>query len=348
MSTKIGGSTVIYIFIQVTGLPKHLKSHSTLPDQQKDMSSIPVITTVKDLRVFSQIFSVKNETVGFVPTMGYLHEGHMALIHKSLMENDHTIISIFVNPSQFAPTEDLDTYPRDLDHDISVITNYLSKHFPNNDKKIDAIFKPEVLEMYPSGFTMDISKQRGAFIEVLGVSEVLEGKTRPTFFRGVSTVVTKLLNAVNPTTAYFGQKDVQQTVVVQNLVRDLLMDVKIEIVPIVRNEDGLALSSRNKYLSNEILNQVTCLYKSMTLAYDQYSNNSILNVEQLTKIITDKITSTNSEFKIDYVSFNDPVTLDYLTTINKSRGAILSLAVYVPNTPGSTETTRLIDNMIFK
>jgi pantoate--beta-alanine ligase len=312
------------------------------------MSTIPIVTTVKELRSFRSEFALKNETVGFVPTMGYLHEGHLSLINESLISNDHTIVSIFVNPSQFAPNEDLDTYPRDLDHDIQVITKFLSKNFPNGNKKVDAIFKPEVSEMYPSGFNMDIKKQRGAFVEVLGVSEVLEGKTRPTFFRGVSTVVTKLLNAVNPTTAYFGQKDVQQTVVVKNLVRDLLMNVNIEIVPTVRNDNGLALSSRNKYLSDEILNQVTCLYKSMELAFNQYKQNNIINVNELTKLIVEKITSTNSKFQIDYISFNDPLSLDYLNEINISKGCILSLAVYVPNDVNSNYTTRLIDNMIFK
>jgi pantoate--beta-alanine ligase len=307
--------------------------------------AIPVVTTIAELRSLRRSFAA--ETVGFVPTMGYLHEGHMSLIHRSLQQNDHTIISIFVNPSQFAPNEDLDTYPRDLDHDIHVITDYLREI--GSEKNVDAIFKPEVAEMYPSGFTMDASKQRGAFVEVLGVSNPLEGRARPSFFRGVATVVTKLLNAVNPTTAYFGQKDIQQTVVVKTMVRDLLMGVNVDIVPTVRNQTGLALSSRNKYLSPEVLSQVTCLYKSMQLAREAY-NKSTTNVEKLTQIVTDKIISTNSKFRIDYVSFNDPETLDYLSEINPARGCILSMAVYVPNSldPQETLETRLIDNMIFE
>lgn len=314
------------------------------------MSTIPIIKSVKEIRAIRKEFAANNETVGFVPTMGYLHSGHLSLIKRSLLSNDHTIISIFVNPSQFAPNEDLETYPRDLEHDLKVINDFILETFPNDSsKKVDAIFKPEVLEIYPSGFTMDTNKQKGAFVEVLGVSEVLEGKTRPLFFRGVSTVVTKLLNAVSPTNAYFGQKDIQQTVVVKTLVRDLLMDTHIEIVPTVRNSAGLALSSRNKYLSEEILNQVTCIYESMNLAYKNYQENNLVDVGKLTEIVSNKILSTNGDFKIDYISFNDPENLDYLTTIHKTRGCILSMAVYVPNStdPNESNTTRLIDNMIF-
>lgn len=316
----------------------------------KEKADIPVLRTVAELRALRRSFAPE-ESVGFVPTMGYLHEGHMTLIGRSLEKNDHTIISIFVNPSQFAPTEDLDTYPRDLDHDMQVITDYLREHEHElgSGKKVDAIFKPTVEEMYPSGFTMDISQQRGAFVEVLGVSNPLEGKKRPSFFRGVATVVTKLFNAVNPTTAYFGQKDIQQTVVVKTMVRDLLMDLHVEVVPTVRNEHGLALSSRNKYLSSEMLSQVTCLYRSMKLSLDAYTKNSTTSVDALTQIVTETITSTNSQFRIDYVSFNDPETLDYITEVDPKKGCILSMAVYVPNSlnVGESQETRLIDNMIF-
>lgn len=314
------------------------------------MSDIPIITSVKDLRALRRQFTAKNETVGFVPTMGYLHQGHLSLINQSLLLNDHTIISIFVNPSQFAPGEDLDTYPRDLDHDVKVIMNFMNEKFQgSSSKKVDAIFHPTVSEMYPSGFTMERENQKGTFVEVLGVSEQLEGKTRPSFFRGVATVVAKLLNATTPTNAYFGQKDIQQTVVLKNMVKDLLMDVNLEIVPTVRNNNGLALSSRNAYLSPEILDQATCIFKSMSNANEEYSKKEIKDVAKLTGIVFNQITSTNSNFKIDYISFNDPENLDYLTTIDPKKGAILSLAVYVPNSTNSAETqkTRLIDNMIF-
>ncbi|KAG0676822.1 pantothenate synthase [Pichia californica] len=294
--------------------------------------SISIINTVKEIRSLRHSFLLNNETVGFVPTMGYLHEGHMTLLKNSIISNDQTIISIFVNPSQFSPNEDLDTYPRDLDHDLNIIKNYLIKNFNNSEflkilNKI-TIFKPEISEIYPSGFTMDIKNQIGTFVEVLGVSEQLEGKSRPTFFRGVATVVTKLFNVINPTIAYFGQKDIQQTIVIKRMVKDLLMNIIIEIVPTVRDLNGLALSSRNAYLSDEIKNQVICINQSMKLANQNYLNGN-LNVNLLTDIINNKIVSTNPNFKIDYISFNDPINLNYLSTIDKSKGAILSLAVYI-------------------
>lgn len=312
--------------------------------------SIPVIKDLQSLRKLRNEISLKNQTVGFVPTMGYLHQGHMSLIKESILENDLTFISIFVNPSQFSPNEDLDTYPRDLDHDLNVIKNFLiNENLINYLNKIK-IFKPSINEMYPSGFTLDISKQKGTFIEVLGVSEQLEGKTRPTFFRGVATIVAKLFNAVKPTNAYFGQKDIQQTIVIKNLVKDLLIDINIKIVPIVRNSNGLALSSRNSYLSNEILNQVTCIFQSLKLANNNYLNGN-LNINDLTNLIKDKIIKTNSNFKIDYISFNNPNNLNYINDkIDKKIGAILSLAIYVPNSTNLNETksTRLIDNWILE
>ena len=304
------------------------------------MSEIPIITTVKELR--SLVGSFNHESLGFVPTMGYLHEGHLSLVNESIKDNKHTIISIFVNPSQFSPNEDLDTYPRDINHDIEIIKKLAIG-------KVDAIFKPSVEEMYPSGFTFDINNQKGSFVEVLGVSKPLEGLKRPTFFKGVATVVTKLFNIVMPTNAYFGQKDIQQTIVIKNLVKDLFLNINIKIVPTIRNENGLALSSRNKYLSNDILNEVTCLYKSMKLSNDSYLNGEF-NVEKLTETVSNYITNINDKFKIDYISFNDPKDLSYLTNIDPKIGCILSMAVYVPNSNNeiNNETTRLIDNMIFK
>ncbi|TID29477.1 hypothetical protein CANINC_001931 [Pichia inconspicua] len=305
------------------------------------MSKIPVITTVDELRALRNDYTANNQTVGFVPTMGFLHEGHMALVKQSLANNDRTIVSIFVNPSQFAPNEDLDTYPRDLNHDLEL----LAETFP--ERTIDAVFAPTVDQMYPSGFTFDTNAQRGAFVDVLGVSSVLEGRTRPTFFRGVATVLTKLFNVVRPMRAYFGQKDIQQTVVVKTLVRDLLMDLEIVVVPTIRSQTGLALSSRNKYLSNEILDHATCLYRGMEIARQMYTKEKITNVSQLTDTIVREIIGTNADFTIDYIAFSDPTTLAYLNSIDPDKGCILSLAVYVLNAHGSTEKTRLIDNMIF-
>lgn len=294
-----------------------------------------ILKTVKEVRELRKTF--KGETLGFIPTMGFLHEGHRSLITESLNENDHTIISIFVNPAQFAPGEDLDSYPRDLEHDLEELAKL--------PKEIDAIFLPSVDEMYPLGIPLDVSKQIGTFVEVKGLSEKLEGKTRPNFFRGVATVVLKLFNIVNPNRVYFGQKDIQQTIVIKRLIKDLFLDLEINIVPIKRNSVGLALSSRNKYLNEEIKSQVVCIHRGLSKAQKAYQNGE-LDVKVLRNIVSDEIVDTNNQFKIDYISINDAESLEELEKINVKNGAVISLAVYVPNEMNGIETTRLIDNII--
>ncbi|QPG75819.1 hypothetical protein FOA43_003181 [Brettanomyces nanus] len=274
--------------------------------------------------------------------MGFLHQGHQSLVTRSLEENDVTVVSIFVNPSQFAPGEDLNSYPRNLDHDLSLLSNTSVTK-----RRVTLVFAPTVSEMYPSGIPLETSQQRGGFINVLGVTEQLEGRCRPAFFRGVTTIVGKLLNIVEPDNAYFGQKDVQQTVVVRRMVKDLFFNTKITVVPIVRNETGLALSSRNAYLSDPVKNKATILFKSLKLAHDAYEN-SQLEVVKLTGLITGSIKSASTEFQIDYVSFNDPDDLHYLDAIDPAKGCIVSMAVFVPNVFGKTEQTRLIDNWILQ
>ena len=204
-------------------------------------NTIKILRTVQQVRQWRAQCFLRNESVGFVPTMGALHAGHCSLINQSIKENDKTVVSIFVNPSQFAPHEDLDNYPRTLDHDLQILqTNNNNNN--NNNKIVDAVFVPKVSEMYPSGISLDIDKQRGAFVTVHGSSEQLEGITRPQFFRGVATVVTKLLNIVQPTNIYFGQKDAQQCVVIQNLVKDLIINTNVRIMPTLRESNGLAMS----------------------------------------------------------------------------------------------------------
>lgn len=293
-----------------------------------------ILKTVAEVRALTKSLQ---GSVGFVPTMGFLHEGHRSLITESLTQNDHTIISIFVNPAQFAPGEDLDSYPRDLEHDLAEL-----EKLP---KEIDAIFYPSVEEMYPMGIPLDVSKQIGAFVEVKGLSEQLEGKTRPNFFRGVATVVVKLFNIVKPNNVYFGQKDIQQTIVVKRLIKDLFLDLDISIVPIKRNDSGLALSSRNEYLSEEVKNQVTCIFRGLSKAKKAYENGE-LSAEALKTCVEHEIITTNSQFKLDYISINDAESLQELEYVNVKNGAVISLAVYVPNTIGGKETTRLIDNII--
>ncbi|GME82316.1 unnamed protein product [Ambrosiozyma monospora] len=309
-------------------------------------SEIPVITTVSGLRQYRKSCYASNQKVGFIPTMGFLHDGHLSLIKKSLEQNDVTVVSIFVNPSQFAPTEDLDSYPRNIDRDVALLSSITN----SKDKKVSCVFAPTVSEMYPSGIPLDVKLQKGAFVTVTGVSEQLEGSSRPSFFRGVATVVNKLFNVVQPDVAYFGQKDIQQSVVIKRMVADLLMGIEIVVGDIVRAESGLALSSRNAYLSSDSRDKAATIYKSLLLAQEAYVSDKEYNVEKLTDIVKKKLDTFPGFFDVDYISFNDVDTLAYLTNVDPKKGCILSLAVSVPNdvTFPKNGTTRLIDNVVFK
>ncbi|KAH3665528.1 hypothetical protein OGAPHI_003714 [Ogataea philodendri] len=312
-------------------------------------SAIRVFRQIGDIRTFRRDCWMKNLSVGFVPTMGYLHEGHLSLVKKSLEDNDVTLVSIFVNPAQFAPTEDLDAYPRNLGRDLQLLDSIVSD---DKLRRVAGVFTPSVSEMYPSGIPLDPSKQEGAFVTVAGVSEQLEGQSRPQFFRGVATVVTKLFNIVQPTIAYFGQKDIQQSIVIRRMVSDLLVDTKIDVGATVRDQTGLALSSRNSYLSDEVRSQACVLYRSMMDARQAFLNDKSVTVASLKSQIQNQIASVNDKFTIDYVEFNYTDNLEYLVdnaTIDEARECVLSLAVRVPNS--NTEnvgTTRLIDNILFK
>lgn len=269
--------------------------------------------------------------------MGALHAGHLSMVHKSVTENEATIVSIFVNPSQFAPNEDLDKYPRDFEGDVAKILECARKANPSIAEDKLAVFAPVVSEMYPSGIELEVSKQRGAFVDVLGCSDFLEGAVRPQFFRGVATVVTKLLNAVQPNVAYFGQKDVQQTVVVKRLVKDLLMPVRIEISPIVREESGLAMSSRNAYLSADNRKRAAVIYKSLQDAQTAFSN-GMANLETLSQVVMKTLNSEKSVIEgVDYISLNEPDFFQPITAARK--GDVLSMAVKV-------QGVRLLDNII--
>ena len=191
-----------------------------------------IIETISDIKAIIRIQKEKGRKIGFVPTMGYLHEGHMSLVKASLQDNDFTVLSIFVNPTQFGINEDLDKYPRSLERD-SVMAE---------EAGVDVVFVPSNEEMYPKGYS--------TFVNVEGLTEILCGKSRPTHFRGVTTIVTKLFNIIEPNNAYFGQKDAQQATVIRKMVSDLNMNINIQVCPIVREKDGLAMSSRNIYLNS--------------------------------------------------------------------------------------------------
>lgn len=257
--------------------------------------------------------------IGFVPTMGYLHEGHLALIKDAKEENDIVVVSIFVNPTQFGKGEDFESYPRDLNKDAAL----------SEKAGADAIFAPEVSEMYPIGYQ--------TFVEVEEITENLCGASRPGHFRGVTTVVTKLFNIITPDNAYFGQKDAQQTVVIKRMVKDLNMNVNVKVCSIVRESDGLAMSSRNVYLNKEERKQALVLNQSLILAkelIEKGERDVTKIVNQMTELINDQPLA-----KIDYVSIVDSESLKEL---NITSGKILiAIAVKVG-------TTRLIDNIMME
>lgn len=275
--------------------------------------------SISEVRQIVKEWRKEGLTVGFVPTMGYLHEGHKSLIDKAVKENDRVVVSVFVNPIQFGPTEDLSSYPRDLERDAKLC----------EEAGANLIFHPEKEEMYFDDFS--------SFVEVQGVSKGLCGKSRPIHFRGVCTVVTKLFNIVKPDRAYFGQKDAQQLAVVKRMVRDLNMDIEIIGCPIIREEDGLAKSSRNTYLSPEERKAAVILSKSLKLGKEAIEAGE-RDSKKIIDIITNNI-NTEKLAKIDYVEIVDPLSIENIDKIENS--ALVAMAVYIGK-------TRLIDNFIYE
>lgn len=275
-----------------------------------------IITTIENLRSIVNHWKDKGYSIGFVPTMGYLHDGHAALIDQARKDNDKVIVSIFVNPTQFGENEDLNSYPRDINRDKSLCEAH----------KADIIFSPTSDEMY---------HDRKAFVNIVELSDTLCGISRPIHFKGVCTVITKLFNIIQPTNAYFGEKDAQQLAIIRKMVYDLNFPVNIIGVPIVRESDGLAKSSRNTYLSKEERKAATILYKAIQMGKQTIkhgaSADSIINT--MTEII-----NTEPLAKIDYVSVVDANTMQPVHEITSP--VLVAIAVYI----GST---RLIDNFSF-
>ncbi|MGO5086101.1 pantoate--beta-alanine ligase [Oscillospiraceae bacterium LCP25S3_F9] len=278
-----------------------------------------VVNAINEVRETVKAWRKQGLTVGLVPTMGYLHEGHASLIARASKENDRVVVSDFVNPIQFAPNEDLASYPRDIDRDAKVC----------EENGADIIFHPTPEEMYHKNFS--------TFVDITGPSEELCGKSRPIHFRGVCTVVSKLFLIVSPDRAYFGQKDAQQLAVIKRMVRDLNFDIEIVGCPIIREADGLAKSSRNTYLSPEERKAAVILHKAL-----EKGKELVLNGEKSSKVIIDTVTQViNSEplAKIDYVQVVDFPNIKVVEDIN---GDILTaVAVYIGK-------TRLIDNFIIE
>mgnify|MGYP000958931500 FL=1 len=275
-----------------------------------------IVGTVKEVREQVKEWKKQGLSVGFVPTMGYLHEGHKSLMDAARKGNDKVVVSIFVNPMQFGPTEDLATYPRDLDHDAALCES----------AGVDLIFHPEAEEMYEKDFC--------SFVDMTGLTEGLCGKTRPIHFRGVCTVVNKLFNIVTPDHAYFGQKDGQQLAVIKRMVRDLNMDIEIVGCPIVREEDGLAKSSRNTYLSSEERKAALILSKTVALGKELAKTEKDAN--KVVEAMKENI-KTEPLAKIDYVEAVDALSM---APVEKLEGTcMLAMAVYIGK-------TRLIDNTL--
>lgn len=277
-----------------------------------------LIKTIDKLK--NEIRNIQNGkilNIGFVPTMGYLHEGHLSLIKKAREDNDLVVVSIFVNPTQFGKNEDLDSYPKDIDRDFKLAV----------DSGADIVFNPEVEEIY--------TKNSCTFVNVEGdLTKKLCGLSRPTHFKGVTTIVAKLFNIIKPTNAYFGEKDAQQVAIIEKMVEDLNFDINIISCPLVREDDGLALSSRNVYLSKEEREQALILSESLFKAKELYLNGE-KDAKRLKEFIENKINSKNLA-RIDYVEILDAKTLEEIDVIKTK--TIIALAVKFGK-------TRLIDNI---
>ena len=279
----------------------------------------PFVTTIAQLRDELGAVRRADKKIGLVPTMGGLHEGHLSLVRLARAECDVTVVSIYVNPSQFGPNEDFDNYPRTLENDLELLA----------DCGTDMVFAPSHEEMY--------RPRHATWVEVGAVAEPLEGACRPGHFRGVATVVLKLLNMVQPEAAYFGQKDYQQSLVIRHMVADLDVPVTIRICPTVRDPDGLALSSRNRYLSSSARQRARVLWNSLELA-----KKLVADGQRRAREITDAMQTMVEmveDARIDYVTLVDPDTLQPIETITGR--ALAALAVTIEN-------TRLIDNCLLE
>jgi len=265
----------------------------------------------------SKSYLFQGKLIGFVPTMGSLHEGHLSLVRRARQESDITVVSIFVNPIQFGPSEDFERYPRDTDGDLEKLQK----------ERVDVIFMPEMSLMYPQKFL--------THVEVDEISQRLCGAFRPNHFRGVATVVTKLLNIVKPTKVYFGQKDFQQSVIIKKLVRDLNIDADVVVCPTVRERDGLAMSSRNAYLTEKQRKAATVIYKCLQEASDLIKS-GIIDGAVVRGFMQERILKETDILSIDYAGVYDPETM---VDVSEIRGDIL-LAVAL-----KIGDTRLIDNL---
>jgi len=277
-----------------------------------------ILRTIPELRTFVHDWRSQGLRIGLVPTMGYLHKGHLSLIEHIKPHCDRILVSIFVNPTQFSPEEDLDRYPRDLDRDEKLV----------EERGADAIFYPDAKEIYPDGFR--------TFVIVEGLGNVLCGRSRPTHFRGVTTIVAKLFNLTDCDVAVFGQKDYQQALLIQRMVEDLNLDVETLVAPTVREDDGLALSSRNNYLAPPERERAPLLYRALSQGQKLFESGE----KSAAKIKQEmRKTLRNTGVTVDYIEVVDAVHLQPVEKVN--RRVVLAGAIWLGN-------TRLIDNIIIE
>ncbi|OAA35238.1 pantoate-beta-alanine ligase [Beauveria brongniartii RCEF 3172] len=333
-------------------------------------TSIRVLRTVDAVRRWRKPHTLSQHSVGLVPTMGALHEGHLALIRAAARENHHVVVSVYVNPAQFGIREDLASYPVTWDADTAALAR-LDRALADdgaNLGRISAVFAPTTADMYPSGFPGQAVDSKGSFVSITPVGEVLEGASRPTFFRGVATVCMKLFNIVQPERVYFGQKDVQQTVVIRRMARDFILPTEVVVCSTERESDGLALSSRNVYLGTRRRRVGIVLHRALTAAANSYAAGNVDRAAVLgtAREVVATVVQAQARlpptqrvlFEVDYISLADPDTLQEIDAIDPARGAVLSGAIKMlpleEAVPGEDvghaggPAVRLIDNIILE
>ncbi|KAL5338613.1 hypothetical protein BJX70DRAFT_195213 [Aspergillus crustosus] len=337
--------------------------------------SFQVFRDVPPLRKLRRDLLLSRRTVGLVPTMGALHEGHLSLIRQAASENTDVFVSIFVNPTQFGVNEDLSSYPRTWDADVAKLEQLNAElgsganNGGSGHGRITAILAPTAKTMYPTLPPSSEIDGHGSFVTIMPIAKRLEGASRPVFFRGVATVCMKLFNIVNAERVYFGQKDVQQTVVIRRMVEDFHLDTEVRIGPTTREKDGLAMSSRNVYLGNRRRTVGLVLYNALKAAESAYQSGKLDREDILSgatgiakKVLSNQQSLSPSEralFEVDYISLADPDTLEELETVDPAKGAILSGALKMAPLEKTNAgedcglgdgkvPVRLIDNLILK
>ncbi|KAL5601395.1 hypothetical protein BROUX41_002618 [Berkeleyomyces rouxiae] len=353
------------------GLRHHRTSAAAMASSREMIPStrIRVLRSVDAVRQWRRPHAADQRIVALVPTMGALHAGHESLIRAAARENHHVVVSIYLNPAQFGVHEDLDSYPVTWDADVARLAA-LDRELADdgvNMGRISAVFAPATKDMYPAGFPGQEVASKGSFVTITPVSDVLEGASRPTFFRGVATVCMKLFNAVQPNRVYFGQKDVQQTVVIKTMVRDFLMPIDVVVGATQREPDGLALSSRNVYLGARRRAAAIVLNRALQAAERKICDDGVVDRASVMAAAMDVMERTQAyqqtlkpservQFTLDYLSLADPASMQEIEVVDVAKGAVLSGAVkFLPvEEPQEGEdlghsggpAVRLIDNII--